>query len=113
MKIELTKLEKNLQEFKVTEQSKHSDWGVSKVIQYIWNHTDTRAVNFNSFTLDDGLRAFYEFYTLPHSDDELTAADELAIKGNMWEINANIENTLYALVKCNNKVFEEDDTDFI
>lgn len=113
MKIDFKKLENNLQKHKVTEKSSIGDWGVSKVIQYVWNHTDTKKVNFDSFTLNDGLRAFYEFYTLPHSDDEITAADRLAIKGNMWEINANIDNLIAAMVRNENRVFEQDDEDFI
>lgn len=113
MKIDFKKFEKNLQEFKVTEKPKSNDLGVSKVIQYVWNHTDTRNVNFDSFTLNEGLRAFYEFYTIPHSDDEITDADKLAIRDNMWEINANIDNVIADMARNDSKVYVEDEADFI
>ncbi|QCJ45484.1 hypothetical protein FAY30_26455 (plasmid) [Bacillus sp. S3] len=113
MKIDFYKLEENLQKHKVTGKFSSSDWGVAKVIQYVWNHTDTRHVNFDSFSLDEGLRAFYEFYTLPHSDDEITAADKLAMKGNMWEINANVDNLIAEMTRYENRVYEQDEEDFI
>lgn len=113
MKIDFKKFEENLQQYRVTDIPKASDHGVCKAIQYVWNHTDTKEVDFDSFTMTEGLRALYELYFLPHSDDQITPSDRLAMKDNFWEINANIDNVILALHRNENKVFEEDEADFI
>lgn len=114
MKIDFYKVEKLLEPYKQIKKqtSEKKEEGVAKVIQYVWNHTPTKKVDFDSFNLNGGLRAFYEFYFLPHYDDEMTQADLVSIKDNLWEINAAWDDLIYSLTKCNNKVYENED-DFI
>ncbi|MEI2356280.1 hypothetical protein [Mesobacillus zeae] len=113
MKIDFVKFENNLQKYRVTKAKKLSDAGVAKVIEYVLNQVDTKQVDFNSFAFHEGERAFFDFYTLPHHDDEVTEGELLKYIDHPWEIYATVTSIMGVLHKNKKKVFENNEDDFI
>lgn len=111
MKIDFQTFEEGLKPFKV-DKFEGKEIGIAKVIQYVWNHTSTKNVDFNSFTLNDAKRAFWDFYLLPTHEDEPSAFEIAETEENIWAINNLVDTYIYHLVQNKNKIYENED-DFI
>lgn len=113
MKINFNKLQERLKPFEVNETKTRKlkdNSGTAKVIHYIWTHTPTAEIDFDSFTLKDVENATNEIENLPHFWHD-TGESFICDPDNMLVLYDQILNLLYELPNSKNRKFlmEEDD----
>lgn len=93
-----------------------NELGISRVIQYVWNHYPTNQVNFDSFTLEN-LKDAMDFMSFaPIIEDEdadyVEEVQNSESDSNIWAIYNEISNIIYYLTRIKGRIYETDD-DFI
>lgn len=87
MKINMRKLSQEIKNKNtIIVKSNSSEAGMAYFMDIVINHSATESINFNSFTYDEAILAFNEFYYLPSDEytDDFSEEDYDNIKNNMW-----------------------------
>lgn len=120
-KFSILAFQEQLQPYRVpdkVEQIKkvQNELGISRVIQYVWNHSPTNQVNFDSFTLDN-LKVAMDFMAFAPTieDEDADYVEEVQTSesdSNIWEIYNEMSTIIYYLTRIKGRIYETDD-DFI
>lgn len=86
MKINMRKLSQEIKNKNTIVKPNSSEAGMAYFMDIVINHSETDSINFNSFTYDEAILAFDEFYYLPSDEytDDFSEEDYENIKNNMW-----------------------------
>lgn len=87
MKINMRKLSQEIKNKNtIIVKPNSSEAGMAYFMDIVINHSATESINFNSFTYDEAILAFNEFYYLPSDEytDDFSEEDYDNIKNNMW-----------------------------
>lgn len=111
MQFDFQKFREQLKPFKVEQHKKRKDCkGYSNVIHYVWTHTPTSMVDFDSFTIRDVQAALTEMEFLPlHWDDsgEYFTCNPL----NDFLVYDSQYDLFYGVANSKEKKFVLEDTD--
>ncbi|MFE7064205.1 hypothetical protein ACFVAD_18910 [Sutcliffiella sp. NPDC057660] len=111
MKLNFETFANELKPFEVKEKKNQKDYSkMIKVIHYLWTHTPTAEIDFDSFSVEDVSDAMDEMENLPFIWDE-GHESFICDPYNKLVMYEHVTNVIYALVDSQEKryVIEEED----